>query len=190
MSEDALTVIRLQGGDIDALAILYDRYKAQVYRTALAITRDSAAAEDILQDCFLRLHKYAHRVDPTLPLLPWLYRVTVNLSRTWLSRHKLWKTSIEDLFEHLISPVRLSPENAAVRSDIQQLLQKALDSLDFNHRVVVVLHYLNDLSLKEIAYVVDCPVGTVKSRLHYGREQLRRYLTSNHMVSQVVYDYT
>jgi RNA polymerase sigma factor (sigma-70 family) len=77
---DEQLVIQLRAGDLDALGLLYERYKAPVYRTALAITSDPAAAEDILQDSFLRLHKYAHRFDITRPLKPWLYRITVNLA--------------------------------------------------------------------------------------------------------------
>src|SRR5262245_764302 len=82
ISDDGRLVQRLQSGDLDALGQLYDRHRLPVFRTALAITHDQDAAEDILQEVFLRLHTYVHRVDTSLPLSPWLYRITVNLSYT------------------------------------------------------------------------------------------------------------
>jgi RNA polymerase sigma-70 factor (ECF subfamily) len=78
----------LRQDDLDALGVLFERYRDRVYRTALVIVRDSAVAEDILQDCFLKVYGNAHRIDTSRPLVPWLYRVTVNLSYTWLSRAK------------------------------------------------------------------------------------------------------
>src|ERR1041384_2004437 len=90
---DAALIERLCQNDLEALGSLFDRYYAQVYRTAAAITRDSAVAEDIAQDCFLRLHQYAHRIDLNLPLSPWLYRVTVNLAYTWISRRQKRRVS-------------------------------------------------------------------------------------------------
>jgi RNA polymerase sigma-70 factor (ECF subfamily) len=75
---DSFLIQSLCDGDLSALGILYDKYRLQVFRTALAITHDRQAAEDILQECFLRVNTYARRIDRTLPLEPWLYRVTVN----------------------------------------------------------------------------------------------------------------
>ena len=98
---DAALVSRLQIGDLDALGDLYDRYRLSVYRTALAITRDPEAAEDILQDTFLRLYTYAGRVNTALPLAPWLYRITVNLSYTWTTRRARWWAPLEDFLDRL-----------------------------------------------------------------------------------------
>lgn len=188
--EDRELIIRLQTGDLDALGALYARYKTLVYRTALAITRDPEAAEDILQDCFLRVHAYASYIDPWLPIKPWLYRVTVNLSYTWATRRSRWRLPFEDVVDQLVSPSRLSPERAAEDGDMERAIHAAIESLGFSQRVVVVLHYLDDLSLKEIADILECPVGTVKSRLHYARENLRRHLTTGAGVPEVVYEYT
>jgi RNA polymerase sigma-70 factor (ECF subfamily) len=149
-----------------------------VFHTALAITRDRQAAEDLLQECFLKLHKHADRIDPALPLAPWLYRVTVNLSYTWVTRHNKWWTSLESLIDQLVAPSRAAPERHFETRDLQDSVSQAIESLPFNQRVVVILHYLSGLNLKEIAYILDCPVGTAKSRLHYGREALRRALAA------------
>ncbi len=190
MSEDAQLIQRLQAGDLEALGALYDRHRLTVYRTALAITRDSDAAEDILQEAFLRLHTYVDRVDTCLPLAPWLYRITVNLSYTWVTRRNRWGAPLEDFIEQLIGPVKYHPEPVAERNEELRVVQKAIDALAFSQRVVIVLYYLNDLSLQEIADILGCPVGTVKSRLHYGRENLRRLLSESAPASEVQYEFT
>jgi RNA polymerase sigma-70 factor, ECF subfamily len=174
--EDRILILQLQAGDLNALGDLYDRYRLQIYRTALAITRDTAAAEDILQECFLRVHHYAERINGDLPLAPWLYRVTVNLSYTWSKRNKRYWTSIETLIDRLISPAKHAPESSAERSELSDKIQQAIETLPFSQRVVVVLHYLQGLSLKEIADILECPVGTVKSRLFHARAALKEQL--------------
>ncbi|HLF29103.1 MAG TPA: sigma-70 family RNA polymerase sigma factor [Anaerolineae bacterium] len=174
--EDGQLVARIRAGDLSALGALYDKYRLQVFHTALAITRDRQVAEDILQECFLKVHTYADRIDLGVSLSPWLYRVTVNLSYTWATRQAKWHTSLEGLLDRLVEPARQAPDRQFETRDIRGTIQRAIDALPFNQRVVVILHYLSGLDLKEIAYILDCPVGTVKSRLHYGRETLRRQL--------------
>ena len=190
MSQDTLLIQRLQAGDLEALGALYDQYRLTVYRTALAITRDPEAAEDILQDAFLRLHTHADQVNSCLPLAPWLYRVTVNLSYTWVTRHNRWRVPLEDFIDQLIGPARNNPEPVAERRDTERIIQRALDTLAFSQRVVIVLYYLNDLSLQEIADILGCPVGTVKSRLYYGRQNLRQHLDDNAQTPEVQYEFT
>ena len=84
-SPDAHLIRKLQQGNLQALGALFTTYKDMVYRTALAITRDKRTAEDILQECFVRLYTYASSVDTKRPLKSWLYRVTVNLAYDWSS---------------------------------------------------------------------------------------------------------
>jgi RNA polymerase sigma-70 factor (ECF subfamily) len=175
-AEDRELIRQLQQGNLEALGELYDRFRLQIYRTALAITHDTAAAEDILQECFLRMHHYAHRIDSNLPLAPWLYRVTVNLSYTWSKKNRRYFTSLETFIDRLVSPSRQAPESTAERTELREKIQQAIDALPFSQRVVVVLHYLNGMGLKEVADVLDCPVGTVKSRLFHARNTLREQL--------------
>jgi RNA polymerase sigma-70 factor (ECF subfamily) len=189
-SQDGQLIAELQGGDLDALGALYERHKTTVYRTALAITHDPSAAEDILQDCFLRLYKYAYSIDRSLPLRPWLYRVTTNLAYNWERRRKRWQTPLDDVLDWLASPFQASPEWRAEMSDVHSQVMDALRSLSPNQRIVLVLYYLNSLNLKEIASILDCPVGTIKSRLHYGREALRHKLeTSQRAVSELAFEF-
>lgn len=189
MSLDAPLILRLQSGDLDALGTLYDKYRPTVYRTALAIVRDPDVAEDILQEAFLRLHTYAARVKSELPLAPWLYRVTINLCYTWFTRNK-WFAPLDEFIENLVGPMKHRPEPAAEHRDAQHIMQTAINALPFNQRVVIILHYLNDLSLQEIAEITDCPLGTVKSRLFYARESLRQQLEGTPLAQEIGYGFT
>lgn len=188
-SSDAQLVESLCTNDFEALGSLFDRYYPQVYRTANAITRDSAVAEDIAQDCFLKLHQYAHRIDTSLPLAPWLYRVTVNLSYTWISRRQKRRISLETLVDQLMSPAWHAPDHVAEQGETVQQVRQAIGELPFNQRVVIVLHYLSGSSLEEIAEILDCPVGTIKSRLYYARENLRRRLGESYRGVEVAHGY-
>ena len=190
--DDGPLVVRVQDGDLEALGELYERYKTTVYRTALAITRDEKAAEDILQEAFLRVYTYAHSIDRSMPLGPWLYRVTVNLSYSWARQVKRWLNSFQDILDRWTVPAQPLPEAMAEEQEWRQVLQQAVDGLPPRHRVVIILHYLEELSLKEIAYVLDVPEGTVKSRLHYARESLRKAILEreHRLVPEVAYDFT
>jgi RNA polymerase sigma-70 factor (ECF subfamily) len=173
---DAELILQVQSGSLDALGVLYDRHRQLVYRTVLAITGDTEIASDLLQDVFLRLHRFISRVDHTRPLEPWLYRMSVNLAYTWMKRNNTWWRPIEEMSEWLSGPGKNMPHEHVERQDDLDRIQTALSGLSLPQRVVVVLYYLNDLSLQEISEILEIPVGTVKSRLHYGRQSLKKKL--------------
>jgi RNA polymerase sigma-70 factor, ECF subfamily len=175
-ASDSELILELQQGSLDALGVLYDRHRQMVFRTALAITGDYEAANDLLQDVFLRLHRFADRVDRERPIEPWLYRMTANLAYTWVKRNHRWLRPIEDLADWLAGSVKNHPYEQVERNDEWHEVQKALSALPLQQRVVVVLYYLNDLSLQEISDILEVPVGTVKSRLHYGRQAIKKSL--------------
>lgn len=176
MSSDRELIEKLQAGSLESLGDLYDRHQNLVYRTALMITGDTEAAADLLQDVFLRLHRFASHVDPERPLEPWLYRMTANLSYTWVKRSRRWLPSLEEVAEWLVG-TRNNPGRAAQDSEEESLLiEQVVVQLPYAQRVVVVLYYVNDLSLQEISEILDIPVGTVKSRLYYGREIIKKEL--------------
>lgn len=163
-------------GDVRAFEALYNRYKDQVYHTALAILNDPATAEDVLQDCFLRFHANADRIDGSIPLSPWLHRVTVNLAYNALARRKRSAGVVGLMLDGLDLGVDPAPDRLAERAETRDTILAAIDHLSFEHRIVVILFYLSEFSVEEIAYILDCPVGTVKSRLHYARHKLRSQL--------------
>ncbi len=176
---DSELIRRLQESDLEALGLLFERHRNRVYRTALAIVHDPAVAEDILQDCFLKVYANAYRIDTERPLAPWLYRVTVNLSYTWISRGQGRRASLDKASNRLTSPMRQAPDRVTEQTEMRQKVRKAIGALNIDQRVVVVLYYLNNLNVQDIADILDLPVGTVKSRLYYARENLRGKLGPN-----------
>lgn len=175
-SKDRELVIRLQDGDLEALGDLFDRHRQMVYRTALSVTCDESAAADLLQDTFLRLYRFADRVDPSRPLEPWLYRVTTNLAYTWIKRRKRWWKAIRDMADWLSRDKLNSSEPPVQLNEEWQIVQQAVAALPTPQRVVIVSYYINDLSIQEISENLGIPVGTVKSRLYYGRQTLKKKL--------------
>lgn len=175
-ASDAELIRQLQRHNLEALGYLYDRYQRLVYRTALGITGDVDAASDLLQDVFLRLHRFVHHVDCGRPLEPWLYRMTANLAYSWLKRHSRWTYSLEDITEWFTGGKRNQPLQQVEENEDWENLRQGILLLPIAHRIVVVMYYVNDLSLQQIAEILELPVGTVKSRLHYGRQALKSYL--------------
>lgn len=185
---DGVLVARLRQGDTAALAELYEKYKIPIFRTALAITRDQGAAEDILQECFVRLLTHAQRVRTDAPVGPWLYRVAVNMSCDWVNHRKRWSVSLSQLVERW--PVPLRVERTVEEREIQEKIREAIRTLPLPQQVVIILYYLEGLSLKEIADILEVSEGTVKSRLHYGRKALRESLAEWRPRRSVVYELT
>ena len=191
-STDSELTLRLQAGSLEALGVLYDRHRGLVFRTALAITGDAEAAADLLHDVFLRLHRFSAHIDPQRPLEPWLYRMTTNLAYTWVKRRQRWFRPLEDVVDWLAGTRKDTPAYQAEMDDSWRQVQQAVSSLPLSHRGVVVLYYINDLSLHEISEILDIPVGTVKSRLHYGRQTLKQSLglLAGEILPELQYEFT
>jgi RNA polymerase sigma-70 factor (ECF subfamily) len=176
---DRQLVYAAREGETIAFDALFYRYRDGIFRLGLAITKDPSAAEEIVVDTFARAHRALARLEPDDSLRPWLYRVAVNLSYNRRPRKNVILSSLEDAADETLANEEGSPSSIAEQAELRRLVIAAVDELGPKHRLVVVLHYLNGLNLTEIAEVVDCPVGTVKSRLHYALRRLRTHLAAH-----------
>ena len=167
-----------RSGEVLAFDNLFYRYRDGIYRLAMSITKDPSAAEEIVVDTFARAHRAIERLEPDDSLRPWLYRVAVNLSYNRQPRKGVIFSSLEDGAGDLQAEGE-SPSDVAERGERRRVVLECVDSLGPKHKIVVVLHYLNGLNLAEIAEVVEVPVGTVKSRLHYALRKLRVQLSAH-----------
>jgi len=172
-------VYAARDGEVAAFDALFYRYRDGIFRLGLAITRDPSAAEEIVVDTFARAHRALARLEPDDSLRPWLYRVAVNLSYNRRPRKNVVLSSLDDAADEALANEDGSPSHVAEQAEVRRLVLAAVDELGPKHRLVVVLHYLNGLNLTEIAEVVECPVGTVKSRLHYALRRLRTHLAAH-----------
>jgi RNA polymerase sigma-70 factor (ECF subfamily) len=176
---DRELVYAARAGEVLAFDALFYRYRDGIFRLGLAITKDPSAAEEIVVDAFARAHRALARLEPDDSLRPWLYRVAVNLSYNRRPRKGVVFSSLDDAADSTIANDEVSPSSLAEQAELRRVVLQSIDSLGPKHRIVVVLHYLNGLNLAEIAEVVDCPVGTVKSRLHYALRSLRTHLAAH-----------
>jgi RNA polymerase sigma-70 factor (ECF subfamily) len=167
-----------RAGEVLAFDNLFYRYCDGIYRLGLAITKDPSAAEEIVVDTFARAHRAIERLEPDDSLRPWLYRVAVNLSYNRRPRKGVTFSSLDDDTDDIAAEGE-SPSDAAERTERRRVVLECVDTLGPKHKVVVVLHYLSGLNLAEIAEIVEVPVGTVKSRLHYALRKLRVQLSAH-----------
>lgn len=171
-SEDARLIAMARAGDVQSFEQLYQKYRAPVYRTALGITKDVGLAEEVQQDCFLRAYDCLDRLNAAPSIGPWLRRVTINLCLNHLRRQRPQVVPLETREYALEPPATVSVDVLHDRKELMQMVRNGLHALNGRHRRVLVLHYLQGFSVDEISDMLDCPVGTVKSRLYYARQRL------------------
>ncbi len=178
--EEYELIARCQSGDRIAFEELFYLYREDVFRFSYLVVRDATLAQDVVQEAFLKVFRSVDKFQFRSSFKSWLYRVVVNEAITILRRRKI-KEDLDPAPETAHgtdAPARYyQPEEAALESEERELLRWAIGQLDPIHRSVVVLKYFHDFSDTEIAAVVGCPAGTVKSRLHRARELLRHSMS-------------
>jgi len=157
---------------------LATRHYRQAYHISYRMAGSHAGAEDLTQEAMVRAFQSFHRYRRELPFANWLYRIIVNLHIDELRRRpKAWIDSVEDMPGLAELPdVNSDPSDMVLSQEIDTCLQQALNSLPKDFRTAVVLCDIEGLSYEEIAEVMQCSIGTVRSRIHRGRNQLRRFL--------------
>lgn len=177
-------VRRAQEGDVRAFEQLFQQYHRGIYNTIYQMTRNDADAADLTQEVFVRAFRALPRLQTPEAFTSWLYRIAVNLSRNWLrDRGRVRVESLElpaddgeEGSTREIADPGGDPAALTQTRDLQERVQKAIAGLSPDHREVVTLHHLEGMSVEEIARVMDCSVGTVKSRLSRARDNLKRKL--------------
>lgn len=163
---------RCQLGDEEALAALFHRYKNLVYRTAYLTLDDAEEAEDVLQDVFVRVYRALSTFDPAKgAFTTWLHRITVNQCLSRRRKHRLLTIPIDQISPGSAEKHQTRP---AYTPEDDEAIQQALNRLGPKLRTAVILRYYLELSYKEMAQVLDIPIGTVKSRLDRALKTLRR----------------
>ena len=169
-------VERMQSGDLDAFEEFFNSYKRPVFTTALAITRDPFLAEEVLQDCFVKAYRVRERLDPERSPLPWLQRVAINLCYSRVARRRAIMEPLTSLITNLVVDIAARPDQVVESREVLEVLQRGIDALPPKQQTAIILYYLHGYSLAEAAEIVDCNVGTMKSRLHYALKALRASL--------------
>ncbi len=181
--DDAELVRRCRGGDEAAFELLVHRHQAKIYRLAYALTHDPEEAKDLTQEAFIRAYQGLSGFRGTARFGTWLHRIVVNVS---IDHHRRRSTLVQVSYDE--SPAGEDPPGVTVadpapgpdapldRKALAEGLRDAIRTLPPEQRATVVLREVEGLSYREIAGVMGCSIGTVMSRLHYGRRRLRERL--------------
>lgn len=157
-------------------------HQQPVYRLALSILDDPAEAEEAAQDALVAALNALDTYRGDSAFTTWLYAITLNTCRTRLRKHRSRDRLLDTLkaLFHLNGDGVSHPEESAIRTEADEAVARAVNSLDEKHRLTVVLRYFNELSIAEIAQLLDISEGTVHSRLFTARERLRVMLRMDH----------
>jgi RNA polymerase sigma-70 factor (ECF subfamily) len=168
---DEELIAAVAAGDRDAFGVLYGRRRADVYRFALHMTGSAAAAEDVAQDVFMTvIHEAARYTPGRSGVVPWLLGIARNHARRRLSARRF-----EPMPEAGGGPAVIAdPADGIARGQEAQALRRALGSLPVAYREAVVLCDLQELTYQDAAAAAGCAIGTVRSRLHRGRQILAK----------------
>lgn len=178
---------QLRAGEADAFDTLVSRYSNDIYSLLFRITQNAEEAGDLTQETFLRAFKAIRRFRGDAELKTWLFRIAINESR---NRHRWWKRRFRDKTISLDetigdTEIRLhetlsdggeNPESTLLRMEYRRALETALASLPDAYREIIVLCDIEGQSYQQIAEILKINIGTVKSRIARGRDELRRRL--------------
>lgn len=187
LSANDLFIERLKNGDADAFDTLVNRYASDIYSLLLRITEDTEEAGDLTQETFLRALKSIHKFRGDAELKTWLFRIAINQSKNrfrWWKRRKREKTvsldapvgESETPMSETISTDYANPEEKTLQNEREKLLTDALNDLPDIFREAVILCDIEGFAYEEIAEIFEINIGTVKSRIARGREELRKIL--------------
>ena len=172
-SEDEELVRRSQAGDTEAFGALVTKYRGKIFTMLYGMVRNENDALDLAQEGFLKTWQSIHQFQGRSSFYTWLYSLTVNLAIDSL-RRKGCRAEVE--LDDAIPASLPSPRANYQLTEIRQHINAALAQLSPEHRAVIVLREIEDLQYQEIAEVLNLSVGTVMSRLFYGRKKLQSIL--------------
>lgn len=182
---DEVLVARVREGDYTAYDALMKKYRERLFAVVYNMTSNREDARDLVQEAFIKAFQSIHRFQGKSAFFTWLYRIAVNATLSHLRRHRFRRFfSLETLPEEVSErdcleflSVENKVEKPVLLRELQLKLNAALQRLSPKHRTVVILFEIENLSHDEIAEVMGCSVGTVRSRLFYARKVLQGLLS-------------
>ena len=181
---DWAVVQKVQAGNVGAFDQLVQKYRQQIFAVIYNMTSNREDASDLTQETFIKAFQAIGRFRGKASFFTWIYRIAVNTTMTFLKkRNRRRFISYENIDEEASSSEiveRLTASNrsekGALVSELQEKLNDALQKLSLKHRTVVILHEIEGLEHAEIAEITQTSIGTVRSRLHYAKQQLQSLL--------------
>jgi RNA polymerase sigma factor (sigma-70 family) len=183
--DESELILRTRQGDTEAYDDLVRRFQERIYATIYHMTANHEDANDLAQETFIKAYQAISTFKGDSSFFTWIYRIAVNRTINFLKqRRNKNNLSLNDLdlnAEHDPDLVALvsekTPRRDAGLAELQEKLNAAMQRLSETHRLVVTLHDVQGLPHEEIAQIMGCNVGTVRSRLFYARQQMQAYLS-------------
>ncbi len=182
-SSDQALVERVQQGDKAAFDVLVARYQHKVVKLIMRYVRDQAEALDVAQEAFLKAYRALPRFRGDSAFYTWLYRISINTAKNYLvaarRRPLEYDLDLQDP-EQYDMHARLkdvqTPEGVLMSEEIREAVNQAIEALPEDLRTAIMLRELEGMSYEEIATAMECPVGTVRSRIFRAREAIDKRL--------------
>ena len=178
-STDKELVKRVQKGDKGAFDLLVLKYEHKIVNLVMRYVRDPETALDISQESFIKAYRALPRFRGDSAFYTWLYRIAVNTAKNYLAAQRRRPADIElDLQDpdqyglHAKLKETDTPEAVSLSDELQEILERAIQALPDDLRTAIVLRELDGMSYEEIAQTMDCPVGTVRSRIFRARDAI------------------
>ncbi len=177
---DAELVARVQNGDKKAFDLLVLKYQRKIMRLLSRMIRDPAETEDVAQEAFIKAYRALPQFRGDSAFYTWLYRIAINTARNWLATNKR-RPNTSSLLENEEGETfnesdnltdNSTPESELASREIAQTVNKAIEDLPEELRNAIVMREIDGLSYDDIAQSMDCPIGTVRSRIFRAREAI------------------
>lgn len=191
MNDDRSLVDRFKQGDESAFAILVEKYSGRAYQIAYGVLGSREDAEEVAQDVFIRIHRALAHFRGEAEFTTWMYRITMNLAKNKYRWNKIRGSKVNiSIDAPLEGPGdssgeerkidlpdgRMAPDEKSVFAELELNVREELDNLPDIYREALVMRNVEEMSYEDIASALNCKLGTIKSRIARGREELRKRL--------------
>jgi len=166
----------VQAGDLSPASEIYDRYSGRIYNFAFRFLKNAEAAEDAVQEVFVKMIRYANQFHGDAKLSTWLFSITANWCRDYLRKADNKSKETEDVLISLPAPLEHGPDRVLEQREDQLRVQRALQALTPEQREAILLSRYQGLSYAEIAQIAGCSEGAVKTRVFRAMETLKKAL--------------
>lgn len=177
---DLVLVERVQSGDREAFGLLVSKYQRRLLRLVMRLVRDHAEAEDVTQEAFIKAYRALPGFRGESAFYTWLYRIGINTAKNWLVAHRRRMPTLSEIAGDETADIDdggllrddATPERVLMSKQIGETVNAAMDALPEDLRTAIALREIDGLSYEEIAQAMDCPIGTVRSRIFRAREAI------------------